>query len=224
MAPIRVGLVGLSTTSDSTNWAVVAHLPYLQSSPKYEIVALCNSSVDKAKASIEKYNLPPTTKAYGSPEELAKDADIDLAVCVVAVERHYEILKPILEAGKDIYTELPLAQTMDQVRELEALAREKGVRTMFGMQGQANPVANAAKRIIDQGKIGKVLTTNVTAYGGHHGGGPTPKPLATIHTRDSANFMTVWFLHCKFLELNQVGEETSVLTLCSFQLHPTHAR
>ena len=201
MAPIRVGIIGLSTTSDATNWAVEAHLPYLQSSDKYQIVALCNSSVDKAKASIEKFKLSSSTKAYGSPSDMAQDADVDLAVCVVGVARHYEVLKPMLEAGKDIYTELPLAQTIDQVRELESLAQQKGVRTLFGMQGQANPVILTLKRIIDEGKIGKVLSSTVTAYAEQFAGGPTPKGLATIHDRKiGADFMTVWFLHSKSTE------------------------
>lgn len=196
MAPIRVGIIGLSTTSDGTDWAAQAHLPYLQSSPKYEIIALCNSTIDKAEASIERYKLPASTRAYGSPTDLAEDADIDLVVCVVGVTRHYEVLKPSLMAGKDIYTELPLAQGIDQMRELEALAREKGVRTMFGMQGQANPVVNTVKCIIDEGRIGKVLSTTVTAYAGRFGGVPTPKQLAQIHLREEgSDFMTVWVLH-----------------------------
>ncbi len=64
MAPIRVGFLGLSTKG----WAPGAHLPYLKSSDKYQIVAICNSSVGIAKAAIAKYELPQGTKAYGNPE------------------------------------------------------------------------------------------------------------------------------------------------------------
>ncbi len=64
MAPIRVGLLGLS----KAGWARGAHLPYLQASPDYEIVAICNSSVESSNESIKLYSLPETTKAYGDPE------------------------------------------------------------------------------------------------------------------------------------------------------------
>lgn len=211
MAPIRVGIIGLSTSSELTDWAAKAHLPYLQSTSKYEIVALCNSSVNKAKASIEKYKLPQSTKAYGSPEDMAKDADIDLAVCIVRVQSHYELLKPLVRAGKNVFTELPLAQTIEQIRELEEMADQQGIRTIIGMQGQANPVVNVVKRIIDEGKIGKVLSSTVIAYSGQFGGTPKPKGHAHMHTRESGgNFMTIHFLHSRFTPTS--GPQTNVKT------------
>ena len=70
---VRVGLIGLNAPSTGaptgTNWAASAHLPYLQSSKKYELVALQNSSVERAKAAIEAYGLnEERVKAYGTSE------------------------------------------------------------------------------------------------------------------------------------------------------------
>ena len=74
MSPIRVGMIGLSA---KTGWASNAHLPYLKASNgKYVITALCNSSVSAAQAAIEAYDLPTSTKAYGSPEDLANDREV----------------------------------------------------------------------------------------------------------------------------------------------------
>ena len=47
-----VGLIGLSAGTEF-NWTAKAHLPYLSSTPHYNIVALANSSVQAAKAGIE---------------------------------------------------------------------------------------------------------------------------------------------------------------------------
>ena len=75
MAPIRVGIIGLSPKK--TAWASAAHLPYLKTSKdKYVITTLCNSSVDSAKSAIEAYNLPHTTSAYGDPQDLANDQEV----------------------------------------------------------------------------------------------------------------------------------------------------
>lgn len=72
MAPIRVGLIGLSGQPadkyEGTSWTANAHLPFLKSSPDFEIVALLNTSVASAKAAIERYELPGETKAYGNPD------------------------------------------------------------------------------------------------------------------------------------------------------------
>jgi predicted dehydrogenase len=72
MSAIRVGLIGLSGAPpdkyEGTSWTPSAHLPYLTTSPDYKIVALLNSSVESAKAAIERYALPISTKAYSKPE------------------------------------------------------------------------------------------------------------------------------------------------------------
>lgn len=62
-APIRVGFIGLS----KSGWGAGGHLPYLQASPKYKIVAVQNSSVQSAQEAIKLYKLPESTKAYGDP-------------------------------------------------------------------------------------------------------------------------------------------------------------
>src|ERR1700721_2391602 len=105
MAPIRIGFIGLSA---SGRGASDAHFPYLRGSPKYTITALCNSSVEAAHAAIKAHNLPSSTKAYGSPQDLANDPDVDLVVCSVRVDRHYDAIIPALEAGKDCFCEWPL--------------------------------------------------------------------------------------------------------------------
>jgi predicted dehydrogenase len=198
MSPIRIGLIGLSAAS-GTGWAAKAHLPYLLSSSKYEIVALCNRSIKSAEEAIKHYKLPPSTKAYGAPQDMAQDNDIDLAVCVTGVEHHYNTLLPLLEASMDVYSEVPLAVNITEVRELQALAQRKKVRTMLGMQGQANPVVRAIKTIINEGKIGQVLSTTITGYAGAFNGDPRPETSIHLFRRAAgANMMTVWFLHSKF--------------------------
>ena len=78
MDPIRIGLVGLSKSAGAP-WAAIAHLPYLNASNgKYEIKALCNSSIEAAKKAIAGYGLPSSTQAYGDPLDLAKDPNVRL--------------------------------------------------------------------------------------------------------------------------------------------------
>ncbi|KAG9699206.1 NAD-binding Rossmann fold oxidoreductase family protein, partial [Aureobasidium melanogenum] len=163
MAPIKIGLVGLSTSSTATNWAVRAHLPYLQSEhgkSLFEIIALCNSSVESAKQSVKHFGLAESVRTYGSPEGLAADPDVELVVCVVGVKGHYEVCLPAVKAGKNVYTELPFASNMQQMQELTDEAEKKGVRTIMGCQGQAHPAVHLIKKMIAEGKIGKPLNIN----------------------------------------------------------------
>ncbi|OQO00014.1 hypothetical protein B0A48_14217 [Cryoendolithus antarcticus] len=209
MAPIRVGLIGLSANG-ATSWASKTHLPYLLSTSKYELVALCNSSVASAEKAIQHFKLPATVKAYGSPQDLAQDPDVDLAVCATGVEHHFSSLVPLVKAGKDVFTEVPLAMNIDQARELWSLAQQHKVRTMIGMQGQANPAVKVIKNAIESGKIGKVLSITITGYAEAYTGDPNPESSVHLFQRaQGANMMTVWFLHTFNFILHTLGELAS---------------
>jgi len=161
MAPIRVGIIGLSASPGA--WANAAHLPYLASSPKYQIVAICNSSISAAQAAIKAHSLPAGTKTYANPAELASDPDIDLFVVSTRVDTHYGLAKPALEAGKNIFVEWPLGANVSQATELLSLAKAKNVRTIVGLQGRYDAAVLRVREVISSGRLGTVHSINVHA-------------------------------------------------------------
>lgn len=169
MAPIRLAIIGLSSSA-VTSWASSAHLPYLLSArgrAKYNIVALCNSSIESAAKAIRTYGLDvEKTRAYGDPKALAADPDIDLVLCCTRVDTHYDLVKPSVEAGKAVFVEWPLTHDAARSRELADLAAEKGTLTMVGLQGRLAPVVLKVKEILQSGSLGKMLSSEVRAHGG----------------------------------------------------------
>lgn len=168
MAPINIGIIGLSSSA-VTSWASHAHLPYLLSSrgrANYRIVALCNSSVAAARAAIDHYGLDQGTAAYGDPEDLAADSNVELVVCCTRVDTHYSLTRPSLAAGKSVFVEWPLTHDIGSSRDLANLAREKGVRTAIGLQSRLAPSVAKVREIVHGGKLGKVLSSEVLAAGG----------------------------------------------------------
>ncbi|KAH0829500.1 hypothetical protein AYO21_07600 [Fonsecaea monophora] len=161
MAPIRVGIVGLS--SKPTTWAPLAHLPRLASSPNFKIVALCNTTLESTKAAIKAHNLPESTKAYDSYDQLAADPDVDLYVVSTRVDTHYDVAMPALKAGRDVFVEWPLAATTEQAKEMAAVAREKNIKTIVGLQGRVAPSVKKVKELIDTGAIGEIHSVNYQA-------------------------------------------------------------
>ncbi|KAH6679326.1 putative dehydrogenase [Halenospora varia] len=172
-SPIRVGLIGLSGAPpdeyEGVSWTPNAHLPYLKKSPHYEIVALLNSSVESAKAAIERYELPPQTKAYCKPEDLAADKNVDLVVCSVRVDRHFQTVRPSIIAGKSIFVEWPLEKNLKIAKEMAELAEKHNSRTIVGAQGSFDPWIRKIREIIDSGRIGKVLSSNAQGALGNGG-------------------------------------------------------
>lgn len=202
MAPIRVGLIGLSTAKAFTGrgcWAAVSHLPALLQSPEYEIVALANSSVESAKRSIAAQGLPESTKAYGSVDDLADDPDVDLIIVSVKVESHYELVKPALLKNKNVFVEWPMAATAE-VEELAALAKKNNVQAFVGVQGRASPVVQKLKELIASNKIGRVISSSVVACSLNRAVDVWPENLKSyLDIESPGNEFTIVFGHCKSL-------------------------
>ena len=200
--PIKVALIGLSASA-TTSWASNAHLPYLLSprgKKKYKLVALLNSSVEAAKQAIAHYNLPPETRAYGDPQDLAADPDIQLVVCSTRVDKHASTVRPSIEGGKDVFVEWPLAQNVDVARELTALAAQKNVRTVVGLQGRIAPFYEKVTEILGSGRIGKVLSSEVRASGGSVARDSLPEGLKYFTDKEvGGNVITIGFGHCESL-------------------------
>ncbi|KAI0419248.1 oxidoreductase [Xylaria grammica] len=169
MSPIRVGIIGLKpipTGEDISNqpgyWAGAAHLPALRAMPEdYEIVAVCNSSVESATTAIKQHGLPESTKAYGNQDDLANDPLVDLVIVSVNVGKHVLLAKPALEKKKDVFVEWPLAAGLAQSEELAKLASAAGVRTSVGVQARADPLVVKVKEIVESGRIGQVTNSSV---------------------------------------------------------------
>ncbi|KAI9740246.1 MAG: transcription regulator gal80 [Cirrosporium novae-zelandiae] len=214
MAPIRIGFIGLSA---SGGWAVPTHWAYLSQSSKYQIVALCNSSVEAAKKAIEHYKLPATTKAYASPSDLAQDPNVDLVVCCVRVDRHYDSIKPALLAGKPVFTEWPLTISLSQAEELASLAKEKGVKTAIGFQGRQDLLVRKIKEIIASGKIGRVLSSTMTGQITYYGGTETEQTAYLADIKYGGLLVTVMTGHCIDWIQYTLGELTTFTALLANQ-------
>ena len=200
MPPIRLGIIGLSAKSTS-NWAAAAHLGYLLSprgKSQYTIVALCNSSTDAAHAAIKKFQLGSHTRAYGDPKDLAQDSDIDLVVCSTRVDKHYDTIKPSIAAGKAVFVEWPLASNILQVRELSSRVKNQNIRSVIGLQGAVTAPINMLREILKQGRIGKVLSSEVIARGGLGTYEAIPESLRYFTQKKiGGNVMTISFGHRK---------------------------
>ncbi|THX95688.1 NAD(P)-binding protein [Aureobasidium pullulans] len=218
MAPIGVGIIGLSAAGGS--WGVSAHLPYLKDSTKYKITGVCNSSTESSQKAIDTYGFSADAKAYGSVAEMAASSDIDLVVCAVRVDRHYEAMKPALEAGKDCFVEWPLASNVEQATELLQIAERKGVKTMIGLQGQMSPVISRIKDIIEKDKaIGRITGSHVS-LAGMLGGKETIEPMEYLNYAETGgNMLVIPFGHLYDSISYTLGELQEVSSTLSIQ-HP----
>ncbi len=84
-------------------------------------------------------------KAYHSLEELLEETDaISIAVSTKA---HYEIALKALEAGKHIFIEKPITETIKQAEELISLSKSKNLKIQVGHIERFNPALLAIEHI-----------------------------------------------------------------------------
>ncbi|EXJ77017.1 hypothetical protein A1O3_10174 [Capronia epimyces CBS 606.96] len=190
MAPIRLGVVGLSAEG---SWASRSHLPHLLQSDDYAITALQNSSAEAASRAVAKYQLPGKVACYGSISELVDDANVDMVVVSVKVPHHYELLKAALAAPtkKDVFVEWPLAANLREAEELTGLAAARGVRTMVGLQARQNPSIRRARELVASGALGDILGTTMLGNGLVFGPQVTSDLLYMLPIEHGANLLTI---------------------------------
>ena len=155
---IALGIVGASARA---GWAMRAHLPALLALPEYDLVAVATANQDTANQSAEKYG---ARKAYGDYKDLVADPEIELVDVSVRAPNHHAIVMAALEAGKHVFCEWPLGANSAQTTEMADLAEKQNVRTLVGLQARYAPSFQQFKRLVDQGYLGRVLSTNMTMF------------------------------------------------------------
>ncbi|KAH5505280.1 hypothetical protein HBI31_061260 [Parastagonospora nodorum] len=212
-----IGLVGLSAKG---SWASRSHLGYLQNTDLYKITALQNSSKASAEAAAKEYKLEGVA-AYDNPSAIAKDPNVDIVAVSVNVPEHYKLIVPALEAGKDVFSEWPLARNLSEAEELVKLAKAKGVKTVVGLQARQNPAIIKAKEIIESGKLGRVLGTTMYGHGTIFGPVMPENFLYGLPVEAGANLVTIPFGHAVDALCYALGEIKDISATLA-NLRPEH--
>ncbi|ESZ90925.1 NAD-binding Rossmann fold oxidoreductase family protein [Sclerotinia borealis F-4128] len=215
ISAILIGIIGLSPGA----WAANAHLPYLQhADSKFKIVAICNFSVDNAAKSAKDLGLGKEVRVYGDVQDIANDEDVDLVVCTTRVDRHYASIMPPLKAGKNVFVEWPLGKNLEEARELLEVSKQNKVKlTAVGLQGHFDASVETLKRVLAEGRIGKVLST--TIFGQGVIGGQTELETQTYLSdcKTGASLLTIPASHLLDTVREVLGELSSVESLISNQ-------
>jgi len=119
------------------------------------IVALCDVDQKYAANTFKRY---PNTKKYRDFRRMLdkEDKNIDAVVIATPDHTHAVISMKAIKMGKHVYCEKPLAHSIYEVRKITEAAREAGVATQLGNQGQASETTRLTCEFIWNGAIGPV--------------------------------------------------------------------
>jgi len=115
------------------------HLNNWKEIEEVELIGFYDPSDLNAKEVTEKYNL----KRYQNADELIEICD---AVDIVApTTEHFELCKKAILKSKHVFVEKPLANTMEEAKEIVKLAKEGNIKFQVGHVERFNPALLAAK-------------------------------------------------------------------------------
>ena len=154
---IKVGIIGCGSIAKQR------HSYEYHNNPDVEIMGYFDLNPDRAKALADVYG----GKVYTTVEEMIADPEIDLVSVCVANAFHAENSIKALKAGKNVICEKPMANTLEECLAMLDAQKESGKRLFVAQNQRLAPAHQLAKKILDEGELGKVISA-VAMFG--HGG------------------------------------------------------
>ncbi|MBA2481677.1 MAG: Gfo/Idh/MocA family oxidoreductase [Planctomycetes bacterium] len=166
MTKLRLGYIGCGYMAQKV------HIPNIVAIDACELVAIAEVRPKLGRMVQERYGIP---KLYQSHRELARDRDID----AVALSGHYavqgDIAIDLLNAGKDVFMEKPMAISVEQAERILAAEKSSGKRVMVAYMKRYDPGNIRVKELIDQAvaakDLGQIRYVRNHGFGGDWTGG-----------------------------------------------------
>ena len=138
MVTIRVGIIGCGMLARSQ------HIPNIVASDKTVLHTCCDLSDEALTECRDKYGALHITKDY----QVAIDDPEVQAICIATTEKmRLPLIEAAAEAGKPVYCEKPLAQTLEQMYEIQKFVHESGIPFCIGHNRRSSPAMLEAHKI-----------------------------------------------------------------------------
>jgi len=121
-----------------------------------EIVACSDLVLERAVAQAEAYGVPKAC----SPEELLADEEVEVVLNLTVPVVHAEVSLAALGAGKHVYTEKPLAVSLEDGRRMLEVAGERGLRIGCAPDTFLGGGLQTCRKIIDEGIMGEPVAVS----------------------------------------------------------------
>ena len=154
---IRTGVIGCGSVSHS-------YLPVLTKSPFVDVVSLCDRRYERAQQQGEAFGVAHT---YRHIDDMLAGEPFDFLVTLTDMQEHEHLNRRALEAGKHVWSEKPIANSLAAGQELLRIARQKNIR-LWGapITVECPQFAFMAKQLA-AGKLGRIAAAH--ANYGHEG-------------------------------------------------------
>lgn len=151
MAPVRIGFVGVGGMGQC------AHLKNYATLPDCQVVAIAELREELGRRVAARYGIP---RVYRTHEELIANETLDGIVASQPFNRHGVLVPELLKAKVPLFTEKPLAGTVEAGERIVQAVAQSGTWHMVGYHKRSDPATMYAKAEIDRlkqtGELGKL--------------------------------------------------------------------
>jgi len=151
---IRVGIIGAGQIAQE-------HLKGYRQIEGAEVVALSDINAAAAARSAEEYGIPHTYRDF---RELLAREDIQAVDVCLHNNLHAPVAIAALEAGKNAYSEKPMAGSYHDARAMLETARRTGLKLHVQLATLYAGGTRAAKTLIDEGQLGELYHARSTGF------------------------------------------------------------
>ena len=144
MEKVRFGVVG---TNFITDWVIAG----ARQDPRFELVAVCSRSQERAEEFAAKHGIP---YKFTSLEEMASSPVVDAVYIASPNFKHAEQSILCMSHGKHVLCEKPLASNAAEARQMIAASAKYNVTLMEAMKSTLNPNFLMMMRNVE--RVGKV--------------------------------------------------------------------
>jgi predicted dehydrogenase len=151
MSKVRIGFVGVGGMGQC------AHLKNYLTVPECEVVALAEVKEHLGQKVAARYGIPTV---YRTHQEMLAHEELDGIVASQPFTRHGTLISELAQAGIPIFTEKPLAGSIEQGERILAALAQGGSWHMVGYHKRSDPATMYAKAEIERlqatGELGKL--------------------------------------------------------------------
>jgi predicted dehydrogenase len=120
------------------------HLRLLNQSDKYELVGFYDPNKENADAVVKEFGF----KHFDKIEDLINA--VDVVDIVTPTLSHFDVAKQTIQAGKNVFIEKPITNTVEEAEELLELLEKYNVKGQVGHVERFNPAFTAVKDQINE--------------------------------------------------------------------------
>ncbi|AEE95932.1 Gfo/Idh/MocA family protein [Mahella australiensis] len=153
MKELNVGMVGYKFMGKAHSHAYKDVSMFFDVPMQPIMKAICGRDEAGVKEAAHKFGWESYETSW---RNLVNRSDIDLIDITAPSNAHKDIAIAAAQAGKHVFCEKPLALTLADAREILAAVEKSGVKHMIGFNYRRAPAIQLIKKLIDEGKLGKI--------------------------------------------------------------------